>query len=557
MAQAREKKGIYAPPPKTGEDELANEIIGQAERLTNDRGTLDAHLQEVAERVLPSHSNLFTSRGTPNQTKGEKRNEHMYDATAALKLIKFGAVLESILCPRGSRWQRIVPSDKAILQNRAAREWFEDTTNRLFAYRYAPQANFSSQKQENYLQLGAFGTGPFFTDKFVGAPGIRYKACSLADIYFTVDHQGILDEVYRRLTLTARQAYGRWGDKLPDQVKQKMERSPDEEFVFWHCVKKRIGVDYERLDFKGMPFSSHYVSVTGKAVVEEGGYRTFPYQISRYAVAPGETYGRGPAMLVLPNIKVLNEQKRTMLRQGHRAVDPVLLAHDDGVLDAFNLKPGAVNYGGVNADGRPLVHALPVGNLAINKEMMEDERMTIKEAFLLDLFEILVEDRRDMTATEVLHRAQEKGVLMAPTMGRQHTEDLGPQTIREIDVLAQQGLLLPVPPYLRGAAGEYKLEYDSPLSRMARAEEAAGFLEIVNVAIEVAAKTQNPAPLDWLDFDTAIPEIADLKAVPVRWISTVEKVAALRQGRNQQAQTQQLVEALPGIAGLTSALAPA
>jgi len=92
---------------------------------------------------------------------------------------------------------------------------------------------------------------------------------------------------------------------------------------------------------------------------------------------------------------------------------------------------------------------------------------------------------------------------------------------------------------------------------MARAEEAAGLLEIVNVAIEVAAKTQNPAPLDWLDFDTAIPEIADLKAVPVRWISTVEKVAALRQGRNQQAQTQQLVEALPGIAGLTSALAPA
>jgi hypothetical protein len=539
------------------EKEAAAEIIRNAERLVGQRGVLNNHLREVAERILPSHSRAFQMVGVINQTKGDKRTEHSFDATASLALVKFGAVMESILTPRASRWQRIVPSDKAILQNRAAREWFDDTTNRLFAYRYSPQANFSSQKQENYIQIGAFGTGPFFTDKFHGAPGLRYKACDLADVYFTVDHQGIVDEVYRRITLSARQAHGRWGAKLPEQITNKLEKSPETEFVFWHCAKKRQNVEYGRLDYKGMPFSSHYVSVTGTAMLEEGGYHSFPYQISRYSVAPGETYGRGPAMMVLPNIKVLNEQKRTVLRQGHRAVDPVLLAHDDGVLDAFSMKPGAMNYGGVNADGRALVHALPVGNLAIAKEMMQEERMVIREAFLLNLFEILVEDRRDMTATEVLHRAQEKGVLMAPTMGRQHSEDLGPMTVREIDLLAQQGLLMPVPEYLRGAGGEYKMEYDSPLSRMQRAEEAAGFLEIVNVAIEVAAKTQNPAPLDWLDFDTAIPEIADLKAVPVRWISSIAKVAAMRQGRNQTAQTQQLVEALPGIAGLTKSLQPA
>jgi hypothetical protein len=32
------------------------------------------------------------------------------------------------------------------------------------------------------------------------------------------------------------------------------------------------------------------------------------------------------------------------------------------------MKPGAVNYGGVTPDGKPLVHALPVGNLALAKE---------------------------------------------------------------------------------------------------------------------------------------------------------------------------------------------
>jgi len=534
------------------EDYSADETLKRIEKLVGNRGNWESHWQEVAERVLPSYSRSFTGHGI-TQAQGEKRTELMYDATAALSLIKFGAVMESILCPRSSRWHRIMPMDKAILQNRAARDWFEDTTNKLFAYRYSPRANFASQKQENYLQVGAFGTGPFFTDRFFGKPGLRYKSCSLSDIYFTMDHQGILDEVYRHVPMTARQAVARWGQKLPDAIVQSSMKEPDREYIFWHCVKPRDDRDPQRLDYKGMVYSSHYISVQGRKTVEEGGYNSMPYQISRHTVASGETYGRGPAMLVLPNIKVLNEQKKTVLKQGHRVTDPVLLAHDDGVLDSFSLKNGAINFGGVNADGRPLVHPLPTGNLSIAKEMMGEERAIIKDAFLLSLFEILVEDRRDMTATEVLHRAQEKGLLLAPTMGRQHTEDLGPQIEREVDVLAQQGLLLPMPEYLRGTDGEYKVEYDSPLSRFARAEEASGFLELADFSIKAAAETQNPAMLDWLDFDAAIPEIADLKAVPVRWIKTLAAVQAIREGRNAAQEQAQLIEALPGIAGLAKA----
>jgi len=63
-----------------------------------------------------------------------------------------------------------------------------------------------------------------------------------------------------------------------------------------------------------------------RVVLDEEGYQTFPYAISRYVVAPGELYGRSPAMLVLPSLKVLNEEKKTVLKQGQRVVDPVLLA---------------------------------------------------------------------------------------------------------------------------------------------------------------------------------------------------------------------------------------
>src|SRR5690606_3841531 len=129
-------------------------------------------------------------------------------------------------------------------------------------------------------------------------------------------------------------------------------------------------------------------------------YNKFPYAISRYVTGPGEIYGRGPAMMALSAIKVLNQEKKDMLKQGQRVVDPVLLMHDDGVLDTFSLKPGAQNIGGVNKDGRPLVHTLPTGNLAAGFEMMEMERREINDGFFGTQSPIL-DEPQTMAATGV------------------------------------------------------------------------------------------------------------------------------------------------------------
>jgi hypothetical protein len=122
-----------------------------------------------------------------------------------------------------------------------------------------------------------------------------------------------------------------------------------------------------------MSYASHYVSLEGQKICrlpgrEGDGYTTFPYAISRYYQCANEAYGRSIAMDVLPSLKTLNEQKKTMLKQGHRVVDPVLLAHDDGVLDGFSLQPGALNPGGVSSEGRLLVQPLPTGNISAGKK---------------------------------------------------------------------------------------------------------------------------------------------------------------------------------------------
>jgi hypothetical protein len=535
----------------TAVQERVDELIRSFEAAQNQRGMWESQWEIIARRVLPSYSRLFTSRA--QAIGGEPKTEEMVDATAALALTRFAAAMESMLTPRNGTWHQVIPSDLRLMKDRATRLWFEDLTRTLFAFRYAPKANFASQKHEDYMALGAFGTGGMFIDRLQGTNlrGLRYRAIHLGELFFRENHQGIIDTAFRRFELTARQAKQKFGEKIPEAIQKALEvpNKAEQKFYFIHRVQPREDFDPERKDFKGMAFISEYVSETEKWLVEEGGYHTFPYAISRYVTAPGELYGRSPAMLALPAINVLNEEKRTVLKQGHRTVDPVLLAHDDGILDSVSMRPGALNYGGVTADGKQLVHALPVGNLALAKEMMEAERATINDIFLVTLFQILI-DTPQMTATEVLERAREKGALLSPTMGRQQSESLGPMIEREIDVLAQQGLIQPMPPALREAEGEYQMRYDSPLSRMARAEEAAGLFRTVDWIREYVAVSQDPTPLDWIDWDTAMPELMDIQAVPQRWKKSFDAVQALRQGRQQAVETQQIIDAAPAAAAV-------
>ena len=100
------------------------------------------------------------------------------------------------------------------------------------------------------------------------------------------------------------------------------------------------------------------------------------------------------------------------------------------------------------------------------------------------------------------------------------------------------------------------VQYDSPLSRMARAEEAAGLFRLVDWMKEVVAVTQDPSPLDHINWDEAVPDIADIQAVPVKWRNSWETVQKMRQGRQQQQQTQQMIDAAPAAASAMKSIMP-
>lgn len=550
-------QGDKTPKGDKGRD-VAADILREFYDLEYKRGIWEQHWEQVSQQVLPYYSTSFYQQG--NMIPGVKRNTYQYDVTANAALWKFAAAMESMLTPANNKWHRLRHPNADLMKRADVQLWFDQVNDLMFYYRYSPHSGYQANQHDGYVSLGAFGTSCLFVDDFhdplrLDIKGLRYRNVHLGELFFATNFQGQVDKVYRRFKLTLRQIEQRFPGMLDDSHKNILENKPETEVQVIHCVKPNPKYDPKKLNSKTYRYASYYVLRESQTLLGEGGYRCMPYSTARYITAPGELYGRSPAMNVLPSINVLNEEKKTLLKQGHRAVDPVLLAHDDGIIDGFSLKPGAVNFGGVTSDGRPLVHVLPAGNVNIGKELMDDERAAINDAFLVTLFQILIQTPQ-MTATEVLERAREKGALLSPTMGRFQAESVGPQIEREFDLLAWQGLLPPPPQALIQEGADYQVEYDAPLNRAMRADEAAGTMRTFQWAAEIAANTQDPSVMDWFNVDAIVPELLAINGAPYRFVRDPQEVDQMRKGRKQQQEAAQMTQAMPGMAQMIKATNP-
>lgn len=538
----------------TYEADIVAQSLQEFQQLQSWRAVFAQHWEEVAELVLPTSRNTFYY-GTFNWP-GQKKTDRQVDASAAMALERFGAILDSLLTPANMMWHQLSADDDYVMKDRATRLWFEKTTKQLFKSRYSPIANFAAQNQNQFQSLGAFGTGNMFIDSFQGVSaqrGLRYKHLPLGEMFLRENHQGLIDGFCRWFRLTPQQAIKQFGeDRVPEQIKSAAAINSQMPFEFLHRVVPRDDYDPQRWDEKGKLFASYYICLTTSTFLKESGYNTLPIASSRYVQTPGEIYGRSPAMLVLPAIKTLNAEKADFLTQGHRAGVPVLLTADDGLTD-FSMRPGALNKGGMNMDGKPLVGVLPHGDIQVTKEMMDEERALIDSAFLVDLFKILLGDPKIFTATQIVEMMSQRGILIAPTVGRQQSEYLGPTIDRELDVMAEQHMLDPMPPRLKEAQGHYKVTYTSPLARDMRAQELAGANRSFDQAIQIANATGDPSVFDIYDMDTVLSDGARINGMPESWLASDQAIAAKRNARAQAQERQQQAQEAPAKAALIKA----
>lgn len=540
---------------ETREKQLCDELAALKAQRVNFNTTWD----RIARVVLPTATSGFTS----TLAQGQNLNRDIYDSTAQMALPRFAAAIDTLVTPQTSKWHQLAPKSARLRRDTGVTTFLSDLNDLLFKVRYSPRANFASRANENYMSLGAFGTGITYVHDAM--PGIRYRSMNLAETWIDTDADGTVNRLFNQREYKLHQLVDHpiWGPKIPESLKGDYEKNRQKPIKVCKAVYPRQSYDPKGKSRMDMPFASctFVVSAPGDdpVILEEGGYRKFPFGVSRYMTAPNEVYARGPAHDALADILTLQAMARTTLRYGELVTDPVWLAADEDAIDPFSARSGAINYGYLGPDGTPRVQALrPDGDPRFGLEIMDQRRQAVNGAFLVTLFQVLVENTSDRkTATEVMELVREKGALLGPVGGRLRTEYLGPMIERELDILFAAGVIKPedVPRALLDEDGDIDIEYDSPLTRAMRAEEGVGILRTLEVATQLA--NVDPNVVKKINAARALDRLAEINGAPPDILFSDEQMQAAVDDEKEQQMLAQGMQAAPGLASAAKDLAQA
>ena len=502
-----------------------DDLINEQAQLEEQRSNMDSLRDSVARLVYPEAGEFLGQR-----TKGEDVNSVIFEQTAMQSLPKFVSAMKAFMMPTRTQWHELTPENGDIgdLTHESVK-WLDDTAKQLHAIRNNPKSNFSSAATMAGENVGAFGCMVMYTD--ITPDGVlSYTSCHLKEVTFCLDETDRPYKVYRKFKMPVSKAMTQFPN-VPDKW-ARMALTDDVDIL--HAVYKNDG--------EGRPYTGVYLCVDTKTVLDEGGYYTMPYHIGRYIVMHNEPFGRGPGTQCINEVRMLQQIRRSGIRIAHKMADPPLLVHNHGAFGLGNRRintlPGGVVNGGVSAEGKQLVIPMQTGSDPNLLEfMLNDARYVVKDAFLVNLFQILIQSP-EMTATEVLVKVEERGQLVAPYFGRLQSEWVAPMVMRELDIALRAGLIEPPPDELRATG--IMVKFDAPLNRMQQVPEVISTQQVLSVLAPVAEI--EPSMMDNFDMDAMTRGVSLAGGMPPSFLQAKAKVAKVRETRNQQQQQQMQVE---------------
>lgn len=502
-------------------------IIKRCDQLEAEKANWMNHWQDCAYYTMPR--NAYVNR---YRVKGERLPVDIYDSTAIHANQTLAAGLHGYLTNPASRWFSLSLQNRGLASDKSVKIWLKEVEQKIFDT--LNSSNFNQIIHEGYQELGTFGTSIIYEEEDE-TEIVRFYARPIGEMCLEENSKERVNEIYRRFELTAKQAYDRWGDKAGKGVTDCIKKEQYErKHYFYHCVKEREKFTKGGKTSKDLPYASYYVAKEGNEIISESGYHEFPFFCPRFNKVGGDVYGYSPTMVAMADIKMLNAMSKTIIKSAQKIVDPPLILPHDGFLLPLNMNPGKVNFqlkGTYQDEIRPLATG---GNIPVGLEMEEQRRISIKRQYFVDLFLMIASQTKNMTATEVNQRVEEKMLLLGPSIGRLMNELLDPIVYRTFGILMRRGMLPETPPQLEGQP--LLVEYISPLAKAQRISEINSLNGLLALAGEMAQVM--PAVIDKVDGDKAIDMAADILGVDPRMIRDQKQVQAIREARAEQEQAQ-------------------
>ena len=498
---------------------LAKQLKDNLSRLMEKRSNWESHWQEVADLMLPRKAEI-----TRQRARGDKRNVAIFDATAVHALELLAASLHGMLTSSANRWFSLRFKETGLNESDEAKEWLEDATKRM--YDVIAKSNFQQEIFECYHDLIAFGTSCLMIEEDQ-EDVLNFSARHIKEVYIQENKKGYVDTLYRRFKMSAQATTEKFGiENVSKEIINILKKAPFDDIDLVHVIRPRYDFDPQKQDKPNMPFQSIYFEYGTGHIISIGGFKENPYVIPRYLKSSTEQYGRSPGMNALPDVKVLNKMVEHSLKAAAKQIDPPLLIPDDGMLAPIRMSPGSINY--YRSGSRDRIEPLNINaNTAVTLNTENQRRDAINKMFHID--QLVVTENRNMTATEVLQRQEEKMRILGPVLGRLQSELLSPLVTRVFNIMLRNQLFMPSPDILQQQ--ELNIEYVSPMALAQRGQELQSLMKGLELFGSLA---QTMPVMDYIDENGLVKNIIDILGLPAKVIKSDAEVEQIRADRAEQ-----------------------
>ena len=154
--------------------------------------------------MLP-RKNSFTGTGLTHSMRGQTGDERIFDSTPMHALELLASSLGGLLTNPSMPWFDITVQDQELGDDKDVRTFLQQTRERMVRLFNAEDTGFQTHVHELYLDIPLLGTAVMYVESDPET-GVRFSTRPLGEVFVAESARGMIDTVYRRYEISARQA---------------------------------------------------------------------------------------------------------------------------------------------------------------------------------------------------------------------------------------------------------------------------------------------------------------------------------------------------------------
>ena len=495
-------------------NKAAERLVGRYDALKTARANFENLWQEVVRFICPDRADF-----TVKQAIGANRYGKLLNSVGVESAQFLAASLGGMMTDPSAKWFLLKFAGGGYVGD-AWQQWLTEC-NEIFWYElYSPYANFGSALNETYFDDVSINTSMMYVGWNEKRNGLMFQARTVAECVIDENAEGIVDRVYRKFCLSARQLVEKFkGFPFDAEIVKEAQEETNKQYVVLHAIIPNGDNGY-----KGV-----YVLVSKKAIIKEEIYHEFPYAVTRWNKLPEELYGRGPGIASLSELRMLQDVMVSYILAAQKAADPPIIMQAE---ETF--LPGATRPGGVLRYEANPPQAFETGaNFQVSEHIIERSENKVRKMFMNDRLADVLGDRA--TATEVIQIVRENARVLGPIYWRQVSEKLNPILTRAFNLCLRHGKFPPFPAEPAGVGID--IEYISPMAQAFKYEKA----DRINQAFAASAAFMqiDPQSAVLIDAQKAVRQMFDIYGVndTLRSQGDVDEILAQQAAQSAQAQS--------------------